>query len=438
MKWHSQACAASIAVAAFFGLAKVALADAAPVTLPPAQSNTPGPTTQQSQEVSAVSGPRAEDPFFEPKGIPLGGPFRLFPNLFTSLGFDDNVYRGKDGAKVSSSVFEADPTLILDYDLSRMRLDLFGQASYQDLEQYNLWTFNGGLQGQLELMHDLLASFNVSDGRFYEPYSSANTVAFEKRPNEYQLFDVSDKVSYKPSRLGFSAGGSFDNYLYTRTPLIGGGSVPFGSRDANIEKGWVEASYDFSPGYSGFVKATYNNDELFRDPLVPTRSSHGYNFDGGIDLLLGDLAQGEIYVGYLDQLYHKPTFKDISGLDYGANVTWYPTELLTIHLAGQRQIENTILANSAAGDDKSATLSADYELLRRLHLLANVGYDDINYKGTIPRRDDKTLSAGVGGKWLLSHYVWLNANYQYQIRSSTIPVAEYVDNFASIGLNLQD
>lgn len=421
--------------AALLSLTAYAAADATPPAPPTGQAAaTPGPT---NQEVSAVTGPRAEDPYYLAKGIPLegpGGPLRLFPNLYSSIGYDDNVYRGNGVStpKVSSAVFEVDPTLILDYDLERMRLDLYAQSGYQELSQYNLWTYNGGLEGQYEISHDTQASFNVSDGRFYEPYSSGNTVALSKRPNEYQQFDASGKVGFKPSSIGFSVGGSYDSYLFTRTPLTGGGNIPFGSRDANIEKGWAEASYEFSPGYSFFVKGTYNNDDLFRQTI---RSSHGYNADAGLDLLLGDLAQGEVYVGYLDQLYHKPAFKNISGLDYGADVTWYPTELLTVRLAGERTLQNTILGTASAGDDKSGKLSADYELLRRLHVQANVGYDDTNYRTV---REDKAFSAGVGGKFLLSHYAWINVNYEYTNRASTLPIARYVDNFASIGLNLQD
>src|SRR5262249_51454304 len=156
--------------------------------------------------------------------------------------------------------------------------------------------------------------------------------------------------------------------------------------------GFVEASYDFSPGYTFFLRGTYNTDDVFHDTV---RSSHGYNVDAGVDLLLGNLIKGQVYVGYLDQLYHKPAFHDVTGLDYAANLTWYPTELLIVRLAGARPLQNTILGGlgtgASAGDDKSATLSLDYELLRRLHVLANVGYDDTNYRTV---RDDKAFSAG--------------------------------------------
>jgi hypothetical protein len=416
------------------GLLIAGSAVADPITLPAPGSYMGGPNTTQNQEASAVTGGRGDDPFYQPKGIPLGGdgtPWRLFPNLYADVGYDDNVYRSTGGSKVSSGLFEADPTLILDYDISRARVDLFGQGGYQSLEQYQLWTYNAGVQAQYEISHAAAVSFSASDGLFYEDYASADAFPTEKRPNEYQLFDVSGKANFKPNRLGFSVGGSFDSYNYTSTPLMNGTTVNFHFRNADIAKGWAEASYDFSPGYSAFVKATYNNDNQVDD----TRDSNGYSIDAGVDLLLGNLAQGEAYIGYLNQTYKAP-FKDISGLDFGANLTWYPTELLTIKLAGARQLENTTVVGAGAGDDKSGSLTADYEVLRRLHVNATVGYDDTNYSGN--GRDDQAFKVGGGAKWLLSHYVWLDAKYTYTNRASNVPSGRYVDNLVSVGLNLQD
>jgi|SRR5579871_1373072 len=455
MRWFNFILISTAAVLAFSGAVSRAFADST-VQLPPPGSNTSaGPTTQsENTELTALTGARAPDPYFEPKGIPLGGPFRLFPNLFSSLGYDDNVYRGFGPAKVASPVWEIDPTLILDYDIERLRLDAYGQGSYQDLNQYDVKTYNAGLQGQYEISHDAMFAFNASDGLFYEMYQSANTLPAERRPNEYYLVDLSGKFSFKPNRLGITAGGSYDSYAFTSTPLnIPPGIQYFGFRNAQIAKEWVEGSYDFSPGYSVFVRGTYNIDhyshlDTFSDPpFAINRSSDGYSIDGGLNLLLGDLAQGEIYAGWLDQFYNKHQavpLRDISGIDFGANVTWYPTELLTVKLAGARQIENTIFVAAghvaSAGDDKNATLTLDYELLRRLHLNGNVGYDDVNYRGG--GREDQALMGGLGAKWLMSHYVWLSANYQYTNRWSIVragvPSGHYVDNFFTVGLNLQD
>ncbi|MBV9331564.1 MAG: outer membrane beta-barrel protein, partial [Alphaproteobacteria bacterium] len=232
--------------------------------------------------------------------------------------------------------------------------------------------------------------------------------------------------------------------------LIGGGiSCLDHDRDNQLYKGFVEASYDFSPGYSLFVRGTYNDDHYFINPLNPNggdrngdlRSSHGYTFDTGLNLLLTDLVSAQLYLGYLDQMYikHQPhPLSDVSGLDFGANLNWYPTELLTIHLSALRQIENIVLPGASAGDDKSVALSAEYEVTRRIFATGSVGFDDVLYKMIPPPSlTDKTLSAGLGVKWLVSHYLTASANYNYSIRSSTRAGGSYDDNLVSVALNLQ-
>ena len=446
---------AAILAAAACSLAVPAFADEPGVAMPPPGGSAGGPNQNQNQEVTALTGARQTDSYYLPKGIPLSGPFRLFPNLLTEIGYDDNVYKQVDGTKQSSPFLIATPTVILDYDIERLKLDLYGQTSYNEYRQYNLTTWLTGLRGRYEISHDATFEGNISDGLFYESYSSPNTAPTSKRPNEYSVIDASGKVNYKPSRIGVTVGGSYDAYAFTATPInTDVVPPPFPPntnflRNAQLAKGWVEGTYDFSPGYSAFVRATYNDDAYSH--VIPTidptaacdpvnnpcvdRSSHGYSIDGGVTLLLGDLIQGQAFIGYLDQIYHAP-FKNISGFDYGANVSWYPTELLTVHLAGARQIENTTVVGASAGDDKNLNLGVDYELLRTLHVLASGGYDDTSYAGA--SRDDKTITFGGGGKFLMSHYVSLSATYTYTNRSSTVSLGRYVDNLAMLGVNLQD
>ena len=429
-------------LAAFFAAAAwtvltPAIADEPDVNMPPPGGAAGGPSNQ-NQEVTALSGPRAQDSYYLPKGIPISGPFRLYPNLLTEIGYDDNVFRAPDGGKQSSPFLIATPTLIFDYDVERLKLDLYGQTSYNEYTQYNLTTWLTGLRGRYEISHDATFEGNVSDGLFFEPYSSANTNSTAsvtaKRPNEYGVIDASGKFNYKPNRLGATIGGSYDAYAFTSTPLTDGTDPSNAFRNAQVEKGWLEGTYDFSPGYSAFLRGTYNTDDYSN---LSSRSSHGYNVDAGVTLLLGNLIQGQAFLGYLDQIYKAP-FKNISGFDYGANLSWYPTELLTVHLAGARQIENTTVVGASAGDDKNVALDLDYELLRTLHLLANGGFDDTNYPGAIGGRTDKTITFGGGGKFLMSHYVWLSATYTYTNRSSTVSFGRYVDNLAMLGINLQD
>jgi len=405
-----------------------------------------GPTTTY-QAVNAVTSSRPVDPYFQPKGIPLGRPFRLFTNLYGSGSYDDNVYRSPS-PKLSSFFATINPTVVLDYDTSFLKLDLYGDMDvykYTSQSQVDTTTYDAGLRGQWDITEAAVFNTNVSQSLLDEALQSANTVSGQKRANQYNLTDASGTFSYKAGKIGVSAGGSADLYAFTATPLFGGTLQTNRDRDNDVYRGFANVSYDFSPGYSVFARGTYNNDhynETIPDRTGVFRSSHGYEVDGGVNLLLGDLANGQIYAGYLQQDYihfvRAPAtgvLKDVSGLDFGANLNWFPTELLAVHLSGSRQLQNTIQPGSSAGDDRNVTLSADYALLREFSLTGNVGYDDTNYKGA--GREDKTFLAGVGGKWLINHYLWANLSYEYSDRSSTVAAGKYNDNLVSLGLNFQ-
>ncbi len=296
--------------------------------LPAPNSNSAiaGPTTAplSSQEVTAFSG-RAPDPYFEPKGIPLGGPFRLFPNLFTGVGYDSNVYRSLN-APQSDVFFDVNPTLVLDYDTSRARLDLYGIGDfteYTKLTKVNTTNYNFGLDGSYLISGAATATGKVSYAQLAEPLSSSSVTAGQQTPSQYDVFDASGSVSYKPNRLGFSFGGSLDTYNYLNTLVGTTPSVVFGNkdRDNNLYKGFAQTSYDFSPGYSVFIRGVYNDDHYRPGPdrAGYFRSSHGFQADGGLDLLLGDLIQGEIYTGYVQQNYihNQPLpLHNLSGIDF--------------------------------------------------------------------------------------------------------------------------
>ena len=407
-----------------------------------------GPTTTY-QPVTAISGQRPLDPYFQPKGIPLGRPFRLFTNLYASGSYDSNVYRSPS-PKLDAFFFTINPTVVLDYDTSRLKLDLYGDMDiyeYTSQTQVDTTTYNAGLRGQWDISEVAIFNANVSQSLLDEALQSANTETGQKRANQYNLTDASGTLTYKPGKLGVSLGGSADLYAFTATPLFGGVLFPNNDRDNDVYRGFASVSYDFSPGYSVFARGTYNDDHYnteLKDRDGVFRSSHGYEVDGGINLLLSDLANGDLYAGYIQQFYNKNQtipLPDISGLDFGAHLNWFPTELLALHLTASRQFQNTVVVSgplvASAGDDRNVSLSADYEVLREFTLTGNVGYDDTSYKGA--GRDDKTFLAGIGGKWLINHYLWANFNYQYAIRSSTaaLGAGDYNDNLVSIGLNLQ-
>lgn len=378
-------------------------------------------------------------PEYDAKGIPMGG-FRLFPSLDVNGTYDDNVLR----VPVASSdwLVEEAPTLRLVSQWGRHFFEIYGGVdnyNYASFSRLNLTDWTVGSDGRYDISRAMDLTAAASYGEYHESLSSPNTVGFQKSPNRYYKTHIESIGRFQPNRLGFSIGGSFDRYNWLNTPKIGGGTLFNTDRNEDDYQGYAKIDYDFSPGYSGFVKALYDSRhfDLPSDRTGVDRASHGYRIDAGLDLQLTHLVAGQIYVGYLDQIFKAP-LKDVTGVDYGVKLDWYATPTLTVHLNGGHEVNDVTLAGTSASDDKLIRLSADYEFRRNVILQGYVSYTQSTLTGS-PRVDDYP-GAGIGVKYLMNRYLSADLNYNYSERSSNSSVSpstdiNFSDNMVSIGLN---
>jgi hypothetical protein len=179
------------------------------------------------------------------------------------------------------------------------------------------------------------------------------------------------------------------------------------------------------------VKATYDSRafDQFLDRSGFHRSSNGFRLDGGVDLELTNLIDGQVYVGYLEQHYAQNVLtplKNIAGLDYGGQLNWYPTQLLTVHLSATHTVSDVILSGVSASENDSGKLSAEYELGYNLIAQAYGEYTHSKLQGST--RSDKYPSAGINLKYLMNEYLSAEVSYDYGERSSNIAAANYQDN----------
>jgi hypothetical protein len=395
----------------------------------------------QNQEVTALAQARAPDPYFLPKGIPLGA-FRLYPNLETSVSYDDNVFRVNESHKADFSFAET-PSLDLHYDTHEVQADLYGDSiltQYGRLSTVNSDQYDFGTRGTYNPTREFQASANVSLSQLAEPLGSTNGIPLSQSgPTMFTLFDASAQSTAQFNRLGLTFGGSADTYTYFSTPIFGGAQIGNHDRDRTIYTGLIRASHDFPSGASLFLEASYNSDQYEQqfDRAGIHRSSDGYQVNIGGSELIGNLIEVRAFVGYLDQNYdhhQKVPLADISGVDFGGQASWFATESLTVGVGASRQIEDTTVVGASGGDDRNVNLKVDYEWTRRILLSATGSYDDTIYEGSAPLEHDRSASAGVQGKWLISHYISASASYQFIKRSSTIAQWRYTDNTFTIGI----
>src|SRR3954471_10477022 len=74
-------------------------------------------------------------PDYDPVGIPAGA-FRIYPNFFGGITFDDNVYRTQLATR-SDTIFELTPEVLISSNWSQHMLNLRGSLQhleYDDLD----------------------------------------------------------------------------------------------------------------------------------------------------------------------------------------------------------------------------------------------------------------------------------------------------------------
>jgi hypothetical protein len=386
----------------------------------------------QTQEALAVlDRPRPE---YDAKGIPLGG-FRLFPTLDLSTAFDDNVRRLENGE--SDWYFEEAPTLRLESQWGRHFLEFYGGANnynYAKATSLNLTDWDVGSDGRLDVIQGASIGAGASTGEYHEPLFSPNTLGNQISPNRYHKTVADVTGNYAPDRVGLGLGGQFERFNYENVPLVGGGILDNSDRAEDEYEGFARGTYKFSPGYTAVLKVDYNSRKFdqFADSAGIHRDSIGYQVTGGVNILLNHLLTGEVAVGYLEQHFDQnqaTPLPNVTGLDFNAQLDWFASDLMTVHLNAGRYISDVVLVGASASDDKLVKLSTDYELLRNVIAQAYFQFDSSSLRGI--GRTDNYPGAGIGARYLMNEYLSANVMYNFNARSSTALGANYTDNTIS-------
>jgi hypothetical protein len=376
-------------------------------------------------------------PEYDAQGLPLGA-FRIYPVLNATASYDDNVLRTNTSGQ-SDSFVEIGSQLSLRSQWSRHYLGLSAavmRSQYSKLSSENKTTWQVAGNGRVDVVTGVGFSAAAQHASTFELRTSRDQIGAAE-PTPYQRSDARFEFSYDPYRIGLQLGAEFERYHYDSTILLassGGGVRNNNDRDRNVYSVHATALYEFSPGYAAFIRPTYEKRVYdLQIGRAAGRDSQGYRMDTGINLLLSRLVVGEAYVGYISEDLKGPGFADLSGIDYGAALRWYPSELITVHLNASRTPNATTIAGASLADDRYVEAGVDYELLRNVIVQADVAYTDTKLDG-ITRRD-QDLSAQLGVRYLLNSTFRADARFTHTARASTEAGRGYTDNVFSITLS---
>lgn len=376
-------------------------------------------------------------PDYDAKGIPLGA-FRVFPTLGTTVSTTDNVLEAESGAE-SDVYLTLAPAVRLVSEWSQHALEFFARADVlrhadNDSEDVADWTL--GARGRLDVRRTTYVSAELWQTHQHERRASPNSPGNIAEPIRFDRAHAEAGISFQPNHLRLFLGAAFDDFAYDDTPLSGGGILSNRDRDHDEIRLQARISLEVSEGFLVFAEAVRDRRDfdLPLDRNGVNRDSRGSFLNAGVSFDMADLLQGDLFVGFLDRQFGAP-LQDVSGLNYGASLTWSATELTTVRLSANRLLNDTTLAATSVSSDKSFGVGVDHELRRNVILRADVSIVDSDFVGT--PRNDEIFSARIGASYLIDENWRASAGFERRECDSNSPGDDYVEDRVDVGLQFQ-
>lgn len=376
-------------------------------------------------------------PEYDPPGVQYG-PLIVRPTLRFDSIYDDNIL-ASGTRKESDFLFLTTAAAEIGTTWSTHEVKLSGQVDdrrYAEFttENTTAWRVNG--QGRYDIGRNHAIDARVAAARIYIPrddaedFGSAEPVAVDE-----QLASLG--YSVRANRLGMRLQGLYQSLRYQPTEIVNnaGQLVPFDQsfRNRDLYLGTAGLFYEIAPLRSAVLITRVNRRNYVDEPVnagAPggpfKRSSNGYEVLGGIDSDYNGIFGFRLLVGWMEQFYEDDRLPNPSAPTFEAAVLWNPTTLTSLRLFADRQITESIRANSSAIVRTNIGLAVDHEFARNLLLNAAAGYRIEDYDGI--SRTDYLLAGTVGATWLLNRNLRLGATYTRQEGDKSDGAADYDRN----------
>jgi hypothetical protein len=380
-------------------------------------------------------------PDLDPIGL-RAGDFFWFPRTEVDELYNSNIFATP--SPTGDLITALQPGFDLLSSFPRNAINLHAGAALQDYAIHpsqNTATGFGSVDGRLDIDAGSSLYGNAQVAHLYEPRTSPNSPGNAAEPVTYNNYTANLGYAQTGLRLGYEADLAIQALQYNAVPLIGGGISPQSAQDVTTSQAALRVSYEFVPDYEGYIRTAGTlYDYEHTTPGGVRFNSTVYRADLGLQILPAHIIYGDVYVGYLTQIFAVSSLGSVSTPDAGGRLVWNVTRLTTLTFNGIRtfQTSNPGIGITGSGYlDSAVTVNVDHELWHNLLFSANAGYENDAYQ-SVSRTDD-VFSAGVGIKYLLNRNLYLGGSYSYQQRASsgTTPGASYMQSIVMVRLSTQ-
>lgn len=349
----------------------------------------------------------------EPIGIGAG-PVRIFPRLTGDVRYDSNIYN-RSIPQIEDVAFVLRPSVSIQPELSRheLRLDLAGEARrYLDTPAENSEQFLAVLWGRAYLAERTRAEARVHVARRIERRGSVGDEFLTDRPVSYLETEAAVGLGRSGGRLELSGELAVSETTYSDARLEGA-PVDQSFRDTTRLRGVIRTGYRLGARITPFVQV-FANDLRYELEASRPRGSSGFAVLSGLRLDLGDLAEAEAAVGYLQQNFEDPLDEDFSGIDFRLAARWTPVPRFRLAMEGGRSIERSPLPDAPAVVETSVRASATYALGSRMLAGLELGAERAAYSGIARSERRHAAEASLQYQINQSFAAFAAAGYRHQ------------------------
>jgi hypothetical protein len=242
----------------------------------------------------------------------------------------------------------------------------------------------------------------------------------QRRPTFYNLTTASTGADYRNADWQIATSGQVKRFAYESNPptLIG-----------------EEADRDEWTGTLRVTRAVSDGSAVFIEPQINSRNyrqavstdgfrhdSSGYQVLAGMRFDFSSVTYAELAAGWLDQSYVDAAFQHLSGPTFAGAFAWNPRDWLSTSIDFGKRVDESVLPGVSGIESSFVSSSLDYELDENWLLNGSLGYSTSQYRGGTAgtnERVDDTWRYGLGTRYLLDRWLWLNGSWTSYNRSST-------------------
>lgn len=324
---------------------------------------------------------------YEPVGGRIGS-FLLYPSAEARIEYDDNILAQPGGGEDDVELtIRGAARLESQWQRHSLEASAYVQQNFHArLSSEDAMEGGARIDGRLDIDRETSARLIASLDSLVENRASITSAREALEPTRFRRADALTSVSHDFGAVQITGDAQVVLLDFDDAPALGGGVVEQDFRDSLYLRGAVTAAVEISPRVSGLLRGqvdrlTFTGEEEEPDPF--DRDTTGYAVEAGFRLELDNLLFGEIRAGVLHREVDDPSGQGLTGVSFGANLTWSVTPLTTLRLFADRQVEEGGSQLVSGNVRSQARLVAEHELLRNFVIEGEASFARIDTIGQI-------------------------------------------------------